>query len=66
MDTNTTRSQTPQSLIQQRVYNEQFRPAYNNAVTQSQNEAAKKEFSKQKANGLLQNYVNNMSVNALP
>ena len=41
-------------------------PAYNNAVTQSQNEAAKEEFSKQKANGLLQNYVNNMSVNALP
>jgi hypothetical protein len=66
VDTNTTRSQTPQSLIQQRVYNEQLMPAYNNAVTQSQNEAAKEEFAKQKANDLLQNYVNNMSVNALP
>jgi len=66
VDTNTTRSQTPQSLIQQRVYNEQLMPAYNNAVTQSQNEAAKEEFAKQKANDLLQNYVNSMSVNALP
>jgi len=66
VDTNTTRSQTPQSLIQQRVYNEQLMPAYNNAVTQSQNEAAKEEYAKQKANDLLQDYVNSMSVNALP